>query len=115
MIKKRLIQRSGKAFISQMPIMHKKIFIFLFLGITFHSVNASPPVFELHSGFWINLHHYLYYQALLRHPTPNTRDLTFSDSADLAALTGNEKAIWQSAIEFYTNNIINKDLLFDTS
>src|SRR5258706_11537419 len=24
------------------------------------------PVFELHSGFWINLHHTLYYEARLR-------------------------------------------------
>ena len=29
-------------------------------------VTESPlPVFELHSGFWVNLHHFLYLQARL--------------------------------------------------
>src|SRR6202051_2461664 len=30
------------------------------------SATESPlPVFELHSGFWVNLHHFLYLQARL--------------------------------------------------
>jgi hypothetical protein len=93
----------------------KKIFIFPVACLSFLSLNAAPPVFELHSGFWVNLHHFLYYQALLRHPTADARRLTLSDSADISDLKGDEKRVWQSAMAFYTTNIINKDLLLDTS
>src|SRR5690349_20861571 len=36
---------------------------------------ASLPVFELHSGFWINLHHTLYHEARLR-PASSSREAT---------------------------------------
>src|SRR5579864_2462978 len=35
-------------------------------SITQSSGTESPlPVFEMHSGFWVNLHHFLYLQARL--------------------------------------------------
>src|SRR5437762_9325972 len=64
------------------------------------------PVFELHSGFWINLHHTLYHEAKLRTasaqpdkgartsgPTPNTAP----DAKP--ALTSSEQYIWDRSEE----------------
>jgi len=38
-----------------------------------NSTYGPLPVFELHSGFWINLHHTLYHEARLR-TTAGSRD-----------------------------------------
>src|SRR5579864_2441345 len=37
---------------------------------------AEPtlPVFELHSGFWVNLHHFLYLQARLMKGNPGSAE-----------------------------------------
>src|SRR5437588_1502072 len=79
------------------------------------------PVFELHSGFWINLHHTLYHEAKLRTasaqpdkgartsgPTPNTAP----DAKP--ALTSSEQYIWDGAVAYYVSNYATKDLLFST-
>ena len=79
------------------------------------------PVFELHSGFWINLHHTLYHEAKLRTasaqpdkgartsgPTPNT----VPDAKP--ALTSSEQHIWDGAVAYYVSNYATKDLLFST-
>jgi len=31
------------------------------------------PVFEFHSGFWVNLHQFLYHEARLRESTPESK------------------------------------------
>src|SRR6266853_1170230 len=39
------------------------------------SATESPlPVFELHSGFWVNLHHFLYLQARLMNGNSSSTD-----------------------------------------
>src|SRR5260370_8492666 len=62
----------------------KPLVRFLFLVITlsafapgrlaahpqYNSTYGPLPVFELHSGFWINLHHTLYHDASHQKPTP---------------------------------------------
>src|SRR5260370_469673 len=35
---------------------------------------SSLPVFELHSGFWVNLHHFLYLQARLMNGNSSSTD-----------------------------------------
>src|SRR5205807_83250 len=35
-------------------------------------IQGPVPAFEFHSGFWINLHHFLYQQARLRKSTPQS-------------------------------------------
>ena len=79
------------------------------------------PVFELHSGFWINLHHALYYEAKQRvtpsspqqrgSSGPQLKLKTMKDSA--AALTPAERTAWDSAVAYYAANYANKDLLFN--
>ena len=70
---------------------------------------ATPPVFSFHSGFWINLHHFLYYQALLHTTTTgrNTRKLSYRDTAAITSLDKTEQQYWQQAIDYYQKNLIH--------
>ena len=79
------------------------------------------PVFELHSGFWINLHHTLYYEARQRKAFLS-RDANTTKSAVPAVksvlagkgLTDAEQKAWDDAVAFYMLNHADKDLLFTT-
>src|SRR5260370_22229481 len=86
-----------------------------------HFVYGPLPVFELHSGFWINLHHTLYHQARMRlagappnqsgkAPGPNLN--TAPDAKP--ALTSAEQRIWDDAVAYYLASYAAKDLLFSS-
>jgi len=80
------------------------------------------PVFELHSGFWINLHHTLYHEAKdkLAASSPAVKDgKTPGTSIKIApgaktTLNAAEQAAWNAAVAFYAANYAEKDLLFTT-
>lgn len=87
------------------------------------STEAPLPVFELHSGFWINLHHMLYQEArqrtvsLSRQPSGSKSSSGPAIKSTLStdpALTTAEKKAWDEAITYYAENYANKDLLFTT-
>jgi len=94
-------------------------------GICFAQVEprfGPLPVFEFHSGFWVNLHHELYFEArdrlnkstttASRNPLVNqTKIRTMAESA--TPLTPNEQAAWENAIKFYVVNYAGRDLLFN--
>ena len=61
---------------------------------------AQAGPFEFHSDFWLNLHHFLYEQAL-------------SASRRSPNLSGDEKGKWDKALSFYRQNMTKHDLLFD--
>jgi hypothetical protein len=71
---------------------------------------ANLPIFELHSGFWMNLHHTLYGQARA------SRDGRGSPSNFGVATkrTPNEELAWDNAVAYYAANYVDKDLLFST-
>ena len=81
------------------------------------------PVFELHSGFWINLHHRLYDEARQQRgiaPAANTKPgksnkptLQIAPSAKIA-LSNSEQRAWDEAVAYYAANYADKDLLFST-
>jgi hypothetical protein len=80
------------------------------------------PVFELHSGFWINLHHTLYQEAREQAATPAEHAkggktgkpaLQVMPGAK-AALTAAEQRAWEEAVSYYAANYADKDLLFST-
>ncbi len=79
------------------------------------SAGADKPLFEFHSGFWINLHHFLYAQARKTLPIKSAREvaLTVSDSDELLRLSSAERAAWNGSITYYATSIATRDLLFD--
>jgi hypothetical protein len=92
------------------------------------STYGPLPVFELHSGFWINLHHTLYFEAKQRsgsapaqpdrgksvsRANPSRPALQFAPDSK-PALTAAEQRAWDQAVSFYVTNYADKDLLFNT-
>jgi len=94
--------------------------------ITEGSVYGPLPVFEFHSGFWVNLHHTLYQEAKFG----AAQDASTAADSDKAlgknrptlktspgaksALTPAEQRAWNEAVSYYAANYIDKDLLFTT-
>lgn len=75
---------------------------------------SRRPIFEFHSGFWINLHHFLYEEAALRDDGPRPvrhEPISADDTAVESTLTPDEQKTWNSAIAYYKANLICKDLL----
>lgn len=77
--------------------------------------NAQARLFEFHSGFWINLHHFLYRQAQLSEPQSGAHNLalTKADTDELEQLSASERTIWNDALTYYGGSIVKHDLLFD--
>ena len=86
-----------------------------------NSTEIPLPVFELHSGFWINLHHTLYYEARLKKALP-TGDVSAgpAGSAPKRTLSSKqpvgeaEQKAWDEAVTYYAENYAEKDLLFSS-
>ena len=86
------------------------------------STYGPLPVFELHSGFWINLHHALYHEAKERSAAAAPADKTGRTSSPSiktvpgakTPLTATELQAWNAAVAYYLANFAEKDLLFST-
>jgi hypothetical protein len=76
----------------------------LVLASAVSPVRAQPPLFDLHSAFWINLHHYLH--ALGRSGSPLTESLP-------AAASATERDAWDAAVATYRSVYGKRSLLFD--
>ncbi|MBV9084981.1 MAG: hypothetical protein JOZ62_20060 [Acidobacteriaceae bacterium] len=76
---------------------------------------SSQPIFDFHSGFWINLHHFLYLEALSEKPQegPYAARLSEADAAILHGLPPEERSLWNAAVSYYSDSVIQHDLLFD--
>src|SRR5712692_2519744 len=108
------------------PIHFLLIFLLLQLPVRasaqpqYNSTYGPLPVFELHSGFWINLHHTLYHDAKLR--TAGSQDKggkTSGPTLNTApgakpSLSPADQRIWDEAVAYYAANYAAKDLLFST-
>lgn len=98
-----------------------------------HSLSARPqtdslydplPVFELHSGFWLNLHHTLYQEARQQRGAPpvsstakagkSAKPTLQTAPAVKTPLTAAEQRAWDDAVSYYAANYADKDLLFST-
>ena len=77
----------------------------------------ASPALELHSGFWINLHHFLYLEARLRsaaadpasHESQAQPEYTSSPPA--GDLTPAEQTAWTAALDAYARDWSERDLL----
>lgn len=96
---------------------------FLCLGInaalSFAQATSSNPnsqtLFDFHSDLWINLHHFLYLEALSRKPPkgPHPATMDKADVETLNSLSDGERAVWTHAVSYYADSMIQHDLLFD--
>ncbi len=57
------------------------------------------PIFEFHSGLWLNLHHFLYQQA--------------RQEGGEAGPAGKQDKDWSAALEYYRRTLARRDLLVD--
>ena len=89
------------------------------LGQEIGSIYGPLPVFEFHSGFWINLHHFLYHEARTRELAKDAREAAGKSAGPVlkqtpglqSSLSPAERKIWEDAIAYYTANFAHKDLL----
>jgi hypothetical protein len=72
----------------------------------------SHALFDFHSGFWVNLHHFLYAQATAQ-KGPKSSVPNEEDMETLSSLAPQQLAIWNAAIAYYTGSLIQHDLLLD--
>jgi hypothetical protein len=75
--------------------------------------NEGTYPFEFHSGFWINLHHFLYEQALLRKQAANSAQAAKSPTDLKNQLSSEQRQQWDSALDYYTKTMIKRDLTHD--
>ena len=75
--------------------------------------NSPLPVFELHSGFWINLHHFLYEQARQQRDAKNEKSGAAPTPA-AGELSAAERGAWDAALRYYTANFADSDLVFNS-
>jgi hypothetical protein len=90
---------------------------------TSHAQQLEPmygplPIFEFHSGFWVNLHHFLYHEARERLAAKNPGDVTAKNVQPLlkrtaVTLSPAEQKTWDAAIAYYVANYAEKDLLIN--
>ena len=67
------------------------------------------PVFEFHSGFWLNLHHTLYRLARSQRAAGSAANPA-PPNAGIANLTPTEQRIWSSAIAYYSRTYADNDI-----
>lgn len=85
------------------------------------SISGPLPVFEFHSGFWVNLHHFLYHEARARLAAKDSHDASPKTMApslkqtpgSAVSLTPSEQKTWNDAVSYYVNNFASKDLLIN--
>lgn len=84
-------------------------------GETATTPNAADRLFDFHSSVWVNLHHFLYRQAVRSGPqkSPRASSLTAADSEELDRLAPSERILWNDAVAYYRVSFASRDLLFD--
>src|SRR5580704_2191556 len=77
----------------------------------------SSSAFDFHSGFWMNLHQFIYAEASSTAPARTGPSLRISqtDTNTLQQLRPTERATWNSIVSYYTTNYIQRDLLSDNT
>lgn len=76
------------------------------------------PVFEFHSSFWVNLHHFLYHEARARLAAKEVRDAPGKNAGPVmkqalgsgVTLSAAEQKAWEDAVGYYISEYAGKDL-----
>jgi hypothetical protein len=83
------------------------------------SIYGPLPVFEFHSSFWVNLHHFLYHEARARlaakdTPTPQSAGPALKTTpSSVVTLSPADQKKWDDAIAYYIANYANKDMVIN--
>lgn len=77
------------------------------------STTRKMAPFEFHSGFWINLHHFLYEQALLRKRAAGSGQSATMPTSLKTQLPVEQRQQWDAALDYYTNAMIQRDFVRD--
>jgi len=84
------------------------LFCIAAIGIAIFSYGAKvaeTPLFEFHSSFWVNLHHFVRGKARQEiYERSQSRPQSQRSPTDVA---------WTEAVNFYMQDLANRDLLFD--
>jgi hypothetical protein len=80
-----------------------------FLSAQEETPAAPLPVFEFHSGFWLNLHHTLYRIARSQRATSSTATSTPANLG-ISNLSPVEQRVWSAAISYYSKTYGAQDL-----
>ncbi len=83
------------------------------------SIYGPLPVFEFHSSFWVNLHHFLYHEARARLAAKENRDAAGKNTGpvmkqtpgSVVMLSAVEQKAWDAAIAYYIANYAGQDLV----
>jgi len=77
------------------------------------AAGGPRPIFEFHSGFWLNLHHVLYEQARIAEQLQIGPSIAEMPATPNAIAHNDASPGWQAAIDYYRKNMAHRDLLFD--
>jgi hypothetical protein len=87
-----------------------------FVAFVFPSFSAAQneptpplPVFEFHSGFWLNLHHTLYRIARSQRATSATANPA-APNPGITNLTAAEQRVWSAAVAYYSKTYADNDI-----
>ena len=84
------------------------------LRAQFEEASPAPPVIEFHSGFWVNLHHFLYLEAR-RRGSSNVREAStqpeYATAPSAGDLTPAERTAWNAALDAYSKDWAERNLL----
>src|ERR1700693_2503855 len=71
----------------------------------------AVPSLEFHSGFWVNLQHFLYLQARVRNDPAGGAPKAYATSTVTAGMTPAEQKTWNNAVAVYAQDWSSRDLL----
>jgi len=79
---------------------------------------AHAPIFTFHSGFWLNLHHFLYVLGRVEAAMPDITRRAVAGAPDdgargLAALSDTERRLWRDVVTAYATGPSRRDPVFD--
>jgi hypothetical protein len=78
----------------------------------------STSLFQFYSHDWLNLHHFLYqwaFRASNESSNESRRWMQVPEMSEISRLSSEEQKIWNQAVQFYSSNMIQHDLLFNNS
>lgn len=83
------------------------------------NLTTPAPVFEFHSGFWVNLHHFLYLQGRIRRAHADATlavaqiPAQYRPLASTEGMAEEQRHAWDDAVQTYADSWSSRDLLLN--